>query len=751
MDYVAGDAARMGSVQQSDVAPRAYLDVRAIIAVLRRRWKVLAASIVSVTLLAVLVVFQMTPRYSATSSVAINTQKTQIVNVAQVVGGLPPDTAMMETQASILRSSSLIGKLIDKQRLDLDPEFSASARAALNAAKPKFNLFSPSSWFASSKNQVSLTIARPALSPAAAALDRARLIAAVTAAIKVRVQPRSYVLVITATSPDAAKATRMANGLAEGFISDQIETKYDATRRASVWLEARVAELKSAAIVADQAAASYRAATGLVAGGGGTSVDSQQMSELNSALILARVARAEKAAQLSQIRKLTDSGAGLDASAATLESPLIQNLRSQEAEVLRKLSELKTTYAAQHPKIINANAELRDLRDKIAVEVRKIGQSTANELAVASARESALAGSMAAARGRTGASGMAEVRLRELERQAESAKTLYENFLNRSKETREQVDIQMPDARIVAQATVPLVPSYPLKSVAVGVAFLLSVVIGLIAVFIIERLENAIRNPDQLESLTGTAMLSLIPADGLDGSTPEDIVIDSPMSSASEALRTLRNALSLVDVDKPPRVVMITSSLPGEGKTFLSSTLARSALDGYGRVLLIDADLRRPRVHKVFGLRNEVGLADVVSGAATLDQALQADPRSRVEILTAGRRHPTPMDLLRSKAMADFIDRVRGIYDLVIVDTPPFAPLADAQIIAKLVDKVVLAVRWGQTPVPVLRNVTTLMARLQVPVAGTVLTQVDMARYASYGYGEYGYYYHRYGSYSYGS
>jgi len=235
------------------------------------------------------------------------------------------------------------------------------------------------------------------------------------------------------------------------------------------------------------------------------------------------------------------------------------------------------------------------------------------------------------------------------------------------------------------------------------------------------------------------------------GPVPEDIVLDHPTSQVAEGLRTLRNALSLVDVDNPPRVIMITSSLPGEGKTFLSSTFARSALDGYGRVLLIDADLRRPRVHKVFDLPNTVGLADVVSGAVSLEQAVQRDPRSRVDILTAGQRSPTPMDLLRSQAMADFVQRVRGLYDLVVIDTPPFAPLADAQIVAKLVDKIVLAVRWGNTPVPVLNNVTTLVARLDVPVAGTVFTQVDMSRYATYGYGEYGYYYHRYGAYSYGT
>lgn len=725
-------------------------DIRAWIAILRRRWRVLAASIVVITVLTLLVVLQLTPRYSATSSVAINTQKTQIVDAAQVLSDVSPDISAMETQAAILRSPTLIGKLIDKLELDRDPEFSATAREAIEASKPSFNLLKPSSWFASSDAQISLAAGSQKKSAIARARDRSRLVNAVSGALDIKIRPRSYVLTITATSEDPAKAALIANTLADLFIADQIETKYDATRRASTWLESRVAELKSAAVAADQAVASYRASTGLVGGNNG-SVDSQQLSEINSALILARVARAEKAAQLGQIRRLTESGAGLEASAATLESPLIQSLRQQEAEVLRKLSELKTTYASQHPKIINANAELRDLREKIADEVRKIGQSTANELAVASAREAALAGSMAAARGRTGASSMAEVRLRELERQADAAKTLYESFLNRAKETREQVGIQTPDARIVSQANLPLIASYPKKTGAVVGALFVSILVGIGLILLLERLENTIRSAETLERLSGGVVLSLIPMEKVPLDVPEDIILDNPLSQVAESLRTLRNAISLIDVDKPPRVVMVTSSLPGEGKTFLSSTLARSALDGYERILLIDGDLRRPRVHKVFGLENGAGLADVVSGAARLEDVVQRDPRTRVEILTAGRRSPSPMDLLRSQHMASFIEHVRQRYDLIIIDTPPFAPLADAQILAKLVDKIILAVRWGETPIPVFRNVMTLMARLQVPLAGTVLTQVDMERYAVYGYGGYGYYYHRYGAYNYGA
>lgn len=733
----------------TDGAPK-RLDPRALLAILYRRWRIIVSSVFGITILTALVVFQLTPKYSATSSVALNTQKTQVVDVQQVLSGMSTDMATMETQAAILRSPTLIEKLVEKLKLDLDPEFSPLAKATLDGARPTFRLFSPSSWFSGSSEQVSLAITRAKLSPLEQARERAKLIKSVAGAITVKIEPRSYVLSITAQSVDPSKAARIANSLADVYISDQIETKYDATKRASLWLEGRVAELKGTAVAADQAAAAYRAATGLVGGSVGT-VDSQQMSEINSALILARVARAEKAAQLGQIRTLTESGAGLDASTATLESPLIQTLRAQEAEVLRKLSELKTTYAPQHPKILNANAELRDLREKIGVEVKKIGQATANELAVVSAREAALAGSLASARGRTGASGIAEVRLRELERQAESAKTLYENFLNRFKETREQVGIQTPDARIVSLANIPLYPSYPQKLLTLGIAFGAALLVGIALVFLIEQLENTLRDPDRLESIAGRPLLSLIPIERSFGEVPEDIVLDRPTSQVAEGLRTLRNALSLVDVDKPPRVVMVTSSLPGEGKTFISSTFARSALDGYSRVLIIDADLRRSRVHKVFGLTNTKGLTDVVSGAATLEEAIQHDPRSRLDILTAGSRSPTPMDLLRSQAMADFICRVREIYDMVVIDTPPFAPLADAQVVAKLVDKIVLAVRWGSTPIPVLQNVVTIMSRLDVPVAGTVFTQVDMSRYATYGYGEYGYYYHRYGSYSYGT
>ena len=234
----------IGGLEQTDGDNR--FDIRALLAVLRRRWQILAACIGAITVIAGLLVYQVTPLYSVSSSLAINTQKTQIVNVQQVVGDVPPDLAVMETQATILRSPTLTGKLVDKLKLEADPEFSAPARAALEASKPAFDIFQPSSWFSSPNGQVSLIVPLRRLSPDAAARERSALIKSVTEAIKVRIQPRSYVLSITVTSQNPAKAARIANALAEVFISDQIETKYDATRRASSWLDGPTPITKSA-------------------------------------------------------------------------------------------------------------------------------------------------------------------------------------------------------------------------------------------------------------------------------------------------------------------------------------------------------------------------------------------------------------------------------------------------------------------------------------------------------------------------
>jgi len=712
-------------------------DLGGLIGVLRRRWVIIAALVASVTLLAGLVVFQLTPRYSASASVAVQTQKTQVVDIQDVVSDMAPDTATMETQASILRSRALAGKLVDRLKLDRDPEFNGKLAARDNS----FSLLRPSSWFASGPD------GSAAVDPLVKARDRTRVVNAVMQALTITVVPRSYVVTITATSADPNKAAEISNTLADIYISDQIEAKYEATRRASGWLEQRVAELRNEAVAADRAVEMYRVQNRLVGGASG-GVDGQQLSEINSQLILARSERAAKEAQLAQVRQLVASGgAGLETSGAILGSSLIQRLREQESEVVRKLAELQATYGERHPRIINATAELRDLRAKIADEVRKIAASTANEVSVARAREQALSSSLAGLEGRVGASGQAEVRLRELQRQADSTKALYENFLNRYKETREQVDVQTADARIISQADVPVSAAYPRKTMTIGIAALFGLLAGFALAFALEKLDNTVRSAELVEKIGGGSVLSFVPVVSAKYDNPEDVVIERPHSMAAESARTLRGALGLIDVDNPPKVIMLTSSVPAEGKTFISTSLARVAAQAGQKVIIVDADMRHPRMHKALNLSNENGLVQVLSGKGNVSDVIKKDPQTDVHVLTAGSGAPNPADLLRSQRMEQLLQLLREHYDLVIVDTPPFVPMTDSQNVARFVDAMLLVVRWGETPVQVVTNTIKQIRKVNAPFVGTVMSQVDMDRHALYGYGDYGYHYAKYGAY----
>lgn len=719
----------------------AGLDLGGLVLFLGRKWRLILGTAVAVALLTTLVLLQMTPRYSATASVAIQSQKTQVVDIKDVLSGLSPDQATMETQASILRSTRLTAMLIDKLHLDRDPEFNR----ALKRANGAFSVTDPSTWLGTSKASASAT--RQGDSDVLA--ERSQLISDVQKVINVATVARSYIINVTATSESPARAAQIANGLADIYITDGIAAKYDATRKASAYLQQKVDELRSQTVATDRAAEGYRARAGLVASDQGSTIASQQMTELSSQLITARAERAAQEAQLAQIRRLrAGSGdGGVEASGAILQSPLIQRLREQESEVVRKLGELHATYGERHPKIINAEAELRDLRAKIGDEVGKVAASTANDVSISRAREATIAASLGRVQGAVTAGGAASVRLRELQRESDANRSIYEVFLSRLKETNQQVDLQQADARIVSNADLPLRASFPKITLTMAAAIVLGLLAGVALAFAVELLDNTVRSASYLEALGGGATLAFVATVKNNGKPPEDIVFDRPGSMVPEALRTLRSALALSDVDNPPQMVLFSSSVPAEGKTFISTGLARITAQAGQKAIIVDCDLRHPRVHKALGLSNDIGLVQVLGGKSTFEEALQKDAKTDLDILVAGKGAINPPDMIRSEQMAQLFKRLRETYDLIIIDSPPFAPLTDSQILSHMVDKMVLVVRWGETPLPVVQNTIKQIHRVRAPLAGSVLSQVNIARHAGYGYGDYGYSYSKYSKY----
>lgn len=694
----------------------------------RRKMEILS-TIVLVTLLAMLIAFQLTPRYSAIAKIMIDSQRSRVVDVEQFMSGLGMDSETVQNEIQVISSRSLAQKVIDKLGLMGDPEFNPYLNEPSTLKTWIDAILGTSNDVLDEEEQ----FARERISVVDVLSDR----------LEVVPEKRSHVININFTTNSPKKAAVIANAYADLYLLEQLEAKFEATKRGTEWLNERVADLRKTVEASERAVERYRKETGLIRGKD-TTVTSQQISEINTQLILARTQRAEAGARLRQVETLVNSPGGAESAAEVLSSPLIQRLREQETEVLRRAAELASEYGVRHPRMINIRAEIQDLRTKIRSEVNKIVEGLRNEVGVAMAREKSLARNLEKLKVEAASLNSAAVRLRILEREADSNRALFDTFLSRLKETAGQEEIQQADARIISRADVPITPSSPKIKLILIVAFASSIFMGVGMAFVMERLDTGFRSSEQVESMVEVATLGLLPllsGRQLGENSPEEYVLERPTSSFAEALRTIHTGLLLSDVDNPPKTILVTSSLPGEGKSTITLSLARMLARSGQKILVIDSDLRRPRLHKVFGFSVQPGLVEVLSGAVDVGDTIRVDEKSGLHMLTAGKGAPNPPELLGSEHFRKLMELLKKRYDLVFLDSPPILVVSDARVIGNVVDKTVFVVRWVNTR----REAASMAIRQLVSggskLAGVVLSMVNVRKHARYGYGDSGSYY----------
>lgn len=705
-------------------------EMRQMIGVFKRRWKVIAGLTMLLTLLAVTVIFQLTPRYTAESTVMLDTRKTQVVDIQAVVSGLQSDAAVVRSELEVLKSPDLARRVVQKLNLVTDKHTNP-----LLMPITFWSRIDPIGWL---KGMFAEPIVQAPKTPEEQKADELEgVIDHVVGSLNVVNDGRSYIIKIRYDSEDPTLAATIANTYADLYLRQQLEAKFDATKRATDWLNEHLSDLKSKVVESDQAVQTFREQHQLVAQKG-TTVTAQQLTEINSQLIMASADRAQKEANLRQV-----SGGG-DTAAQVLASPVIQQLKAQQSELRRKQAELSTRYKPMHPEMINIQAQINDLNKKIQEESANIIRSMQNDVNAARTKEASLRDSLNSLQKSTGAQSQDEVQLRELEREAEANRALYENFLTRFKQTSAQEDMQQADAHIVAQAEVPTIPTFPRKTMMIGLSVTLALVTGVILAFGLERLDNGFRDPDQIESLTGVPFMGLVPAAS---GRAQDIVVTQPISSYGEAIRSVRASLTFSNVDDPPKVVLVTSSVPKEGKSVFANSLARSVARSGGRALIVDCDLRHPTQAGLLKARKSPGLLSYFSDGTDLDKLIQIDNLSQMHYLPVWEGATNPQDLLGSQQMKSLLDRLREKYDLIVLDAPPVLAVSDALVLSHLVDATLFLIRWGDTPRPVALGAVKLLRTQGAGVAGFVLSRVDVRRHAKYGYGDAGYYYGRYGSY----
>jgi polysaccharide biosynthesis transport protein len=739
------------SAERMDAAPGVGLALRELLAILRRRRRVVFWVTTMVTTVALLMGLQVAKTYTATAQVMIEPREARIVDVEKVAPGLPAeDNAIIETHIKLIQSRATLARAVDDLNLLSDPGFVASRMPDASVGGPVALLAGWLPEWMADQLPVRWAVAAGITTDGPPGLDpdvlREQAIEALRGDIKVAQAGRSYVLSLSYTSTRPHEAVRIANGIADAYVDVQLDEKLSATRRASTWLGEQVEQLRWRVLSSEIAIEEFRAANGLV-DTAGPPLDSHQLAVITNALIDARAERTAKEGRLHSLREMRAGGHGLESSAEVLSSPLVLNLRAREMDLLREEAQLSREYGAHHPLILELKAEQDNLADRIDYEIGNVIANLENDVALARSRERAHAEHLREAKGQSALTGHAEVQLRELEREAAANRSLYETLLIRLKETEQQQEIVQADARLISPAQLPGAPSSPSPKLFAVVGFTASLVFSSILALLLEQLDSTLRTGRQVEELLGLPSLGLVPkvADAPAETRLHAHMIDQPQSAYAEAVHALHTQVCLARIDRPPpSAILVTSALPGEGKTSLAASLAVFAVQLGHKTLLIDLDFRRPAVARAFQAQPKADLTAVLAGTGRLEHAIVRDPDSGVALLVAGSGHGNPITLLTSKRLQAVLRAARECYDYVIIDTPPVLGLPDVRALAPAADAVLFVVRWDQTNRDAAAAALKQLAAVAAKISGVVLNQVDMKKHASYAYGDEGQYYLKY-------
>ena len=717
------------------------IDLRQLQDFFWRRWKLILAAAAAVMALAFLVLLTIAPRYTATAQVLLEPRKEKVFGADNILPELNLDSGNIDSQLAVIQSINMLRRVVEKEKLTADAEFGQAPPAGLLSLL--LGLFA-----SGDAQQTALAKPDDAIPP-----DVLRSIGRLRNALEVTRVNRTYILSIAVTSADPAKATRLANAVADAYVVDQLDARYDAAKRASTWLADRMEGLQDQLRQSEQAVAAFRKEHNLQATGSGDNkitISDQQLSDLNGKLIAARADVAERRAKYEQAVNVTTHGGNLQAIPDVVRSNVISSLRTQQAEVARKEADLSAHYGDQHPLVINTRAERRDIERSISAEVQRILVNLKNDYDVAKSREDSLQASLYEVTGQTGQDNGVAVRLRELERLNTANKTLFDNFLSRTNITREQASFEEREARVISPATKPSAPSFPKKGLVEALAGVVGLLLGVGGSVALDMLNSGFMTPRELEDKVGYPVLAAIPLLAEKDRKVDDEIVDpsryliaKPLSRYAEVVRSIRVGIRMADVDNPAKVILITSAIPDEGKSTLAQSLAFSAVRAGERVLLIDCDLRHPSLSKYFGLEDKPGLVDFLTNSVSFEDVIAL--QNGLTILPAGMKSQNPPDLLGSARFKHLVEKLREVFDYIIIDSSPVEPVIDAKVLSAIVDKVVFAVRWQTTKRELVASNLEFFARQQ-KLAGVALNMIDEAKAPRYGaYAHYsGYYYKKY-------
>jgi exopolysaccharide transport family protein len=710
----------------------------------KRKWTVLACLVTIFSLVAI-ASLKMTPIYEASGSIAINKPDSGLVNFSNSPTFSVDyyDPTEMETEVKILQSDLLALQVVKELALDRRPEFGGKT-----AALPSSLDLAPDPLQADTGHTTSL-------------------LAGFRGSLRVALAPNTHIIEVHYRSPDKDLAANVVNTLMTTYTENNFKSRFDSTMQASDWLSKQLVDLQMKVETSQEKLVRYQKEHEILGIDEKQNITTSKLDELNKALTSAESERMDKESiyrlvQAGDTDTIASAASVLDSAGGGTQSSLLESLRTKAADLKIQSAELSTQFGPSYPKVAQINNQLKEIDTQLLAETRKVGGKIKGQYMAALQREDMLHDALEKQKQEANKLNESAIEYSLLKRDLDTNRQLYEGLLEKLKEAGVSAGLRSNNFRIVDVARVPTGPIEPNIPRNLSFAFMLGLTSGIGLAFLLEGLDNTVRTTEQAQMISGLPPLGMIPLGSRtarEGASAKRLVIASskeavelitqvrPQSQMAESYRALRTSLLLSNLGAPPKVIMVTSALPQEGKTTTSINCAVVLAQKGIRVLLIDADLRRPSIHKTLGMGPRSGLSNVLTGSATLEQAITRSPiLPNLDVLPAGTPPPNPAELLASTNMRDVLQELRGQYDHIVVDTPPTLSVTDAVVLSPRADAIVLVIRSGQTTKQALRRSRDILMQVNAKVSGVLLNAVDLSSpdyYYYYEYqGKYAGYYH---------
>jgi succinoglycan biosynthesis transport protein ExoP len=678
------------------------IDLLALVATLwRGKWIIALITALSILLGGFYAYGVAVPLYTANSVVLLETKQNQIVDIESVVSGISGDASELNSEVEILRSRILLGRVVDRLDLESDPEFNADLRepGLLDTVK--------SSVIGAIKAAIGQTEPEQVLSPEQQAKrTQDNVVSTLLDKMQVSNIRQSLVFQIQVETTDPQKSALIADTIAEEYTRSQRDVKFEATEEASEWLSERVAELKLELEEAEQAVARFSSSTRLVSAEALEGLE-RQLKEMRDRIAANTETRTSVEAQLQLLEAASTREEKAAIADDRLLSQLAEDLDGSDRANAAFDNRLATVVSSLQANLIRIERQIASLTASAGTLEEQITEQTEDL-----------------------------IQLRQLRREAEATRLLYEHFLTRLGETSAQRGIQQADSRLISSAVVPQDPSFPRKSLILALSGVLGLMLGAALILIREMRNNSFKTANDLEAAGGYAVLGQIPSMPIKKRNEVlSYVNDKPTSAAAEAVRNLRTSVMMANLDNPPQTILVTSCLPGEGKTTASLMLAHNFAAVGKSVLLMEGDVRRRTLNEYFDVSEKRGLVSVLGGMAKLEDVVYTSDALGGDVLLTEESRVNAADLFSSDKFKNFIEMAKTKYDVVIIDTPPVLVVPDARIVAQHVDAVLFNVKWNSTSQPQVQEALRLFHTSGQRITGFILNGISAKGMKYYGYG----------------